>query len=212
MAAALGGGALLSRSAINKRIEKRMPVEIETARAIAVAELEKQIGQVISERLLNFTLSLTIKAGLIGISYLLYAGGHLSLWGLKSVVAFLIAVFIVRDAVKTLPFVAPAYKIVRRHRWSPRAALIEFVAGVAFERAYAETMIAMETGPNKLWIALSKYSAHSLSENVAEAVADVARSTNFENAKKRALLASFLALFMFAAYISFFFVTVGAAR
>lgn len=211
MAASLGGAALVGRKAIDHQIEKRLPVEIESARNIAVVELEKKISQVIAERLVSFTLSLLIKSGLVGSVYLLYAGGHLTSTGLKIVVSVLIFAFIVRDLSKTIPFVAPTLQLVRRHQWNLRKTVKEFVVGIAFERAYADAMIAMESGPNRMWLALSKYSAHNVSEDVAAAVADVARTTSFRQAKQRALLAALAAFAMMGAYIGFFFITVGHA-
>ncbi len=211
MAVSLGGAALLGRRAVNRQIEQRLPTEIETARNIAILELDKQIQQVIAERLASFSLSLLIKAGLIGAAYLMFTQGHLTATGLQIVVAFLLVLFVARDILKTLPFLAPALHLVRRHHWNFRTAVKEFVAGVAFERAYAEAMVAMESGPNRLWIALSKYTAHSLSEDVANAVAEVARTTSFRRARNRVLLALGAALVMSAAYIGFFLLTIGNA-
>ncbi|WP_411817486.1 hypothetical protein [Hyphococcus sp. DH-69] len=211
MAATLGGAAILGRRAINREIENKIPTEIETARAIAVTEMNKEIGQVISERLLSFSLNLLIKAGLIGAVYLLYAHGHLTSTGLKIVVGCLISAYLVRDAMVTLPFITPALQLIRMHQWNPKKALVELVAGIAFERAYAEAMIATESGPNRLWIALSKYNAHNISEEVAAAVSDVARTTDFGYVKKRALLAAFLVIVLIAAYSGFFLLTVGNA-
>ena len=209
-AAALGAGALAGRRAINKSIEKKLPQEIETARELAMAELDKAISRVLKERLGAFTVSLAIKSGLIGAVYLLYEYDYLTGAGLQIVIPFLIAVFIIRDLLNILPFAAPALQIVRTHRWNARKALVEFVAGVAFERAYAETMIAMESGPGRHWLALSKYSKHNLSTQVAEAVADVARATSFERAKGRMLLTAAFAAVMFTAYVSFFVLTIGS--
>lgn len=210
-AAAIGSSVVYGRKAINKKIEERLPVEIETARAAAIAELDKRTSQVIAERLSVFGVNLCIKAGAIAFPYWLFLEGHLTRTGLSIVVVVLIVGFLIRDALKTIPFMAPALKLVRTHNWNPRRALTEFVAGVAFEKTYAEAMIAMETGPNRAWLALSKYSAHSVSTEVAEAVADIARTTSYDRIKPRVLLAVALALIMMAAYAGFFFLTVGGA-
>ncbi|MEM8771306.1 MAG: hypothetical protein AAGD92_06630 [Pseudomonadota bacterium] len=209
-AAALGAGALAGRRAINKAIENRLPAEIETARELAMIELDKTINVVLRERLFAFSLGLVTKAGLIGAAYLLYSYGFLTAVGLKVVIPFLIAVFVFRDLFNILPFAAPALKIVRRHKWNARKAIVEFVAGVAFERAYAETMVTMESGPGRHWVALSRYSKHNLSTQVAEAVADVARSTSFDRAKGRIFLSAIFAAIIFSVYVSFFIFTVGS--
>lgn len=209
-AAALGGGALIGRKAVNKEIVKRLPREIETAQAAAIAELDKRISQVLVERLSAFALNLLVKAALIGGPYWLYRQGDLTANGLKIVVFTLIAIFLARDAFKTLPFLAPALRLARANNWNPRRALREFVAAIAFERAYAAAMTAMETGPNRLWLAFSKYSAHSLSTEVANAVAEVARTTSIERAQLRIWLGVASAGAMAIAYSSFVMLTINA--
>lgn len=210
-AAAVGGGVLLGRKAITKKIKDRLPAEIEIARAAAIAELDKRTGDVIRERLSVFAVNLCLKAGAIAFPYWLFLEGHLTKPGLNIVVITLIAGFMIRDAVKSLPFVMPALKLARMHSWNPRRALTEFVAGVAFEKTYAEAMIAVETGPNRLWLALSNYSAHNLSTEVAEAVAQVARTTSYDRVKPRVILGVTLAIVMMALYLNFFMITVGTA-
>lgn len=206
-AAALAGGAALSRRVVDKEIEKRLPLEIEIAKERATAELEKRIGDVISERLLSFGLNIVTKAGLIGGLYLLYAYDQLTLGGFRIAAAIFITLFICRDILTTLPYLAPAYKIARRNKWSLPKALRDLVAGLAFERAYAEALATVETGPNRRWLAFSKYTAHSISTEVAEAVAEVARSASYKKAKQRAIFSAFLALTMAAAYSGFVFIT-----
>lgn len=207
--AAIGGGVALGRKTIDQQIERRIPGAVETARRLAEAELDKKVKQLVSERLLAFTTSLFIKAGLVGGVYLLFDAGHLTSEGLHILIGFLIGVFLVRDAVKTLPYFAPALKHIRRHQWNPKRALTEFIAGVAFERAYAEAMLAMETGPNRMWLALSKYTAHSISTEVGEAVREVARTTTFDRVKWRLTLAVTLAILMSGAYAAFILLTIG---
>lgn len=208
--AAIGGGAVLSRMSLNRQIEERMPTEVETACALAKSELNKQIKQVIIERLQAFTINLLTKASLIGAVYLLFDAGLLAPQGLYIVIGILVAVFVIRDCLNTLPYVAPAVKHIRQHNWRPRKALTEFIAGIAFERAYAETMLTMETGPNRLLVAFSKYSAQSISTEVGEAVREVARATSFDMVKWRLVIAALLALIMMGVYAGFVIVTIGA--
>ncbi len=207
--AAIGGGVALGRKSINRQIENKMPTAIEAAQVLAQAELDKQIKQVISERLFAFTVNLFVKAALVGGVYLLFDLGHLSAQGLKIVIGFLVGVFLFRDALKTLPYFAPAMKHIRQNNWNLRRALTEFIAGVAFERAYAEAMITMETGPNRLLLALSNYTAHSISNEVGEAVREVARSTSFDIVKWRFLIAVVFTAVMSGAYAAFVLLTVG---
>ena len=208
-ATAVGGSILLGRRAVTSTIRDRLPAEIETARTAAITELDKRISDVVRERLTAFGVNLCIKSGAIAFPYWLYLESHLTKTGLNIVVVALIVGFMIRDALKTLPFIMPALRLVRTHNWNPRRAMTEFVAGVAFEKTYAEAMIAVETGPNRLWLALSNYSAHNLSTEVAEAVAEVARTTSYDRIKPRIILGVTLAAAMVALYLCFFMLTIG---
>ena len=210
-AAAIGGGVLLGRRAVDRKIEDQLPAEIEAAKTRAVAELDKEIDRVVSEKLSSFAFNLIVKSALVGAAYLIFDAGHLTVTGLKIVIGVLIVSFVAYDIARTLPFFIPAWRHVRGHNWNFHKAFVEFIASLAFERAYVQTMLAMETGPNRFWVGFSNHSAHSISEQVGVAVADVARAVSFERAKWRAIVAIVLALLMFAAYAGFFWLTVGAA-
>lgn len=210
-ATAVGGGLALGRRQIDRKIEAEIPKEIEIARERAVTELHKTLSRVISERLGSFLIDLVIKAGLVGAVYWLFAQGHLTFTGLKIVVGALIVGFIARDAFRLLPFALPAWRLMRQHGWNPKRAVTELVAGIAFERAYAQAMAAMETGPNARWIALSRYSVDNLSTQVADAVAEVARTVSFKKIKSRFFFALGTAAVMLLLYWSFFYLTVGRA-
>lgn len=209
LAATVGGGLLVGRKLVNAEIERRLPREIEIAEERAKAELRREIGAVIVDRLVSFALNLATKAALVALAYLAYRAGLYGRDAFRIAIAVLIALFILRDALVTLPFVAPAWRHARQHRFRPRTMVIELVAGAAFEKAYAEAMLAMEQGPGRRWLAMSRYSAEALSREVGEAVADVARSANYRGAAWRAGLAVGGAAAMFAAYSAFLFVTLG---
>lgn len=211
-AALAGGGLALGRRALNRKIEERIPKEIEAARRVEIAELDKQADVIIGERLFAFLVSLLIKAGLVGGAYWLYADGELTAVGLRIVGAVLIVAFLARDLANTLPYALPALRILRGHNWKFKQALTEFVAGVAFERAYAEAIKATQSGSVGAWLAFSSYSAHNVSTEIAVAVAEVARSVTFALVRTRAILAGVTALAMFGAYWFFFVITIGAVE
>ena len=210
MAATVGAGLVAGRRAVNREIAKKLPEEVETAKARAVAELDKQADEIIGEKLLAFLTALLVKAGLIGAAYWLYADGHLTERGLQILGGSLICGFIVRDIVKTAPFALPALRLLKGHQWRPVEAVREFVAAMAFERAYAVALEATTTGPARRYIAFSRYSSHNISTEIAEAVADVARSVTVDLVRVRITIAALCALAMFGAYGAFFALTIGA--
>ncbi|MEZ5920441.1 MAG: hypothetical protein R3C60_03715 [Parvularculaceae bacterium] len=210
-ASVAGAGALLGRKFIDRRIEKRLPAEIEIAKATAVAELHKTIAQVISERLAGFLLNLCIKGAAVAALFALFHYGVIDGPAFRISASVLLAAFLIRDALHVFPFIFPALELVRAHGWNGAKAFREFIAGAVFERAYAEALVATQQGPHARWIALSNYSAQSLSEDVAKAVADVARTTDFSDAKRRALLAVAAAGFMAAFYSVYLFIAFHSA-
>jgi len=210
-ATAISGGVALGRKAIDRSIDRRVSAEIKVAQERAIAELDKKATSVIQEQLTVFARSLAIKAALLGSAYALYATDYLALAGFRIIVLLFIGAFIVRDSAAVLPYLVPAYRLARRHHWSPKRTLTALVAGVVFERAYADTLVASQTRANKVWIALSNYSAESLSQNVADAVAQVASETSYARIRPRALMALGLAAVMGVSYWAFIALTLGAA-
>lgn len=205
---ALLGGAALGRRGLDRAVERRLAVEIERAKAVAMAELDKTVSAMLAERLRAFVITTAIKAAVIAAAYALYQFDVISGAAMHWTALAIIALFLIRDSLATLPFVAPAVRLARRHNWRPRRMLSELVAGHVFERAYAEALLEIQSGPNRFWIALSKYSAENLSRDVAVAVSDVARHTAFDRIWPRAALALGKAALLAALYVTFLVFTV----
>lgn len=201
--AALGGGVAIGRRVLDRQVEKRLQDAVEIAQEKASAELDVRIRDIVRQRLLILGATLVIKASLIGAAYWLMASGHLTHIGFRIVVTGLIILYIGRDILMTAPYAAPAFRYARQARWAPHKALKTFVVGVVFERAYAEALLAAEKGPNRFWLALSKYRAGSFSKEVAQKIAEVAVDTSFARAKTLFILSAASAALMIAAYTAF---------
>lgn len=202
-AAAVGGGIAFGRKAIDRTVEKRVSEAIELAQATAIAELDRTIRDILQERLTNLGLSLAFKATLIAAAYALYAAEELTGAGFRIVTSAFLTAFIVRDFLRTAPYMAPALRLARQSNWSPRRALKAFVVGVVFERAYAEALAATTKGPHRFWISLSKYREQSISHEVASKVSEVAYDTSFRRARSRFLISAAAAVVMIVAYSGF---------
>ena len=210
-AAAVAGGVALGRRLLDRGIERRVSAEIEAVQAAAVAELERRAGAVIRERLVRFAISLAVKAALIGGVVAAHLFGPLSASGLRFAGFGLIAAFVAHDLYRLAPQIPPAWRLARASGWSPRKALRDIVAAAVFERVHAETLAATAKGPNRLALALSTHTPRSLSEGVAEAVADVAASASYERIRLRVILAAATAGTMTLAYAAFVALTLGSA-
>lgn len=202
-AAALGGGVALGRRALDRAVEKRLSNAVEIAQAKAAAELDMRIRVLVRERLYALALTLAVKAALIAAAYGLMAAGALTPAGFRVVTTALIVAYLARDVLVTAPYAAPALRYARQAGWNPRRALRIFVVGVVFERAYAEALLALERGPNRIWIAMSNYRRQSISKEVAEKIAAMAVETSFARARLLMIFAVMKALAMMAAYAAF---------
>lgn len=206
-AATVGGGLFLSRRVLDKEIKRRVSVEIEAARIEAEEEVDKRVGEIIRENLRAFAISLAIKASLVSVAYFAHLFGVIGPTAMTVIITLLVAAFFIRDVIITAPFIAPALRHAHRHGWRLRFALRELIAGVLFEQAYARALLETTKGKSRFFIALSTYSRESISAEVAEAVADVARKMSFKRMRARAATASSLALAMMAAYSGFIYLT-----
>lgn len=198
--AALSGGIAVGQKVIDKRVEDQLADEITQAKDRAMDELAKEVRQVLREKLTAFTVNLVQKAAIFAFAYGLYLTNHLSSLGLAWTTGAILLVSLVRDAWSIAPYTTPAWRLARRHGWSFRRVITEFVAGIVFKRAYAQALEAMQTGPARRWIAFSTYNAKDLSQRVADAVSDLARTASYDLIRPRLLITIGLAGAMTAAY------------
>lgn len=210
-AALVSGGLAVGRRALDREIEQRVAQAIDEAHLRASADLDTAIRDLIRQRLAGLAVSLSIKAMLIASAFVLYVAGPMTADGFRIVTGFLVAGFVVRDLVAIAPYLGPAMRYARLAGWRPREALRRFVAGLVFERAYAEARAETQRGRNRLWIALSSHRDEAISRRVAERVSRMAVETSFARARSRALLAAASALVMSATYGGFAFLALRAA-
>lgn len=206
---ALLGGAALGRRSLDRAVEHRVAVEIERAKELAMRELDTTVEIMLRKKLREFMIVTGIKATVIGCAWLLFRLGYIGDDAMHWIALAIIALFLTRDAVITLPFLTPALRLARRHGWRLRRALSEFVAGHVFEKAYAQALLEVQSGPGRFWVALSTYSAESISRDVAAAVSDLARHTSFDRIWPRVALALVKWAALVALYLTFLAVTIG---
>lgn len=200
---AISGAAALGRKLADKSIEERLTSEIEAAKTIAIAELDREIETVVAQRLGAYALALLVKAGLVAMVYLMVVSGMITTLAFKMAVAGLVAAYVGYDIVKMLPHMPLAWRIFRDYGFNLKRAVTEYVARVAFERAYRETWSRLHKGTARGVLAISSFSADKLSGDVAEAVADVAHKTSFSRIRPRVVVACVKAGVMFALYAGF---------
>ena len=208
-ATAIGGGLLVGRRKLTKEVEKKLPAEIEKACTRAIATLDQRADQVIGEHLLAFVISIVVKAALIGCVYWFYHAGLLNRDGMRILGAVLITAFIIRDGIRVGPFIKPVFKMLRAANWRVLIAVREFIAGRAFDEAYAQAIEETTGQKHGRLLQFTRYSPEQISTEIASAVAEVTRSVTIDLVKVRILIAGFTALAMLGAYWMFFSLTIG---
>jgi len=156
-ASAIGGAVALGRKYVDKSIDKKLDGEIETAKALAIEQLDREIHDVVGHRVGAIAFSLLVKAGLVATVFIVYSGGYISETIFRGGVLALITAYIGYDFFRHWPHVPTAIKLFRNYRFDAKRALKEYVVTVAFDRAYEETMKRLSTGiipqmtcPNRL--------------------------------------------------------------
>lgn len=202
-ASAIGGAVALGRKYVDKSIDKKLDGEIETAKALAIEQLDREIHDVVGHRVGAIAFSLLVKAGLVATVFIVYSGGYISETIFRGGVLALITAYIGYDFFRHWPHVPTAIKLFRNYRFDAKRALKEYVVTVAFDRAYEETMKRLSTGNTRHIVAVSNYSANDLSEQVAVAVSEVAGEVSFDRVKARVAVGAARAGVMMASYMAF---------
>ena len=201
--AAVAGGAALGRSAANKAVKNRVSEAVEIAKATAIDDLSREITSVIRQRVQAVASSLLWKTALISVLFALHASNDLSSRGFQLVAISITIGFAVRDAILIAPHIWRGYVYVRGHNWKPATALKEFVARIVFDRAYEKALEATSEPGASQAIAISSYTKEAISEEIAQAVSDIARQSSIRIIRMRAALGAGAILAVSGVYTAF---------
>ncbi len=199
-AAALTGGAALARNQIDKRIEKTIKSKIAEAQDIAIHDLETQVKSIIGEQLLGFMRNMLFKVAFIAILISFYFMGVYDLQALGYIVTLTLTLFLIRDAWVLYPSASQIWGLSRTHKWNLFQALREMVAANVFDKAYEQVMVQTQDAKVRYWIALSRYSQEDISNQIANAISQIAATASVPIVRAHASMALFKAGIMMIAY------------
>ena len=185
---ALVGAAVLGRKAIDKTIEHKVTTATEDAVRLAEEELDRSVRSVLRERIIRFLRTMGWKVFFLSLVVAGYFGGLLTSAGLQFGVVSLGLGYLAYDLREGLPRFLPALRYARARGFRPKAMVTDAVSAAAFERAYEQASAKLGDKEGKHWIALSSFNPDEISNEIAEAVAEVARSTSYDKVWPRALL------------------------
>ncbi len=199
-AAAISGGAALARNELDRRIEKKIEAKILEAEHNALVQLEEQIDTFIKDQLRGFIRNILFKAGFIA---LIIGGRYADFYSREAmaiIVALALAMFFLRDLWTLYPQARTLFQYARKHEWNLFQSLREMVATNVFDNAYEQVMNETQDKKVKYWIALSRYSAEDISNQIAEAISTVASQASVSIVRTRAGAALSKAGAMLVAY------------
>ncbi|MEL7490076.1 MAG: hypothetical protein AAGJ73_05100 [Pseudomonadota bacterium] len=205
---AVGAAVALGRKFADKTIEDRLPTEIEAAKELAIRELDSQVDARVDLHLRQYSLTLLAKAGLVAAAYLLFHFGVIDEAGFRIAVLSLIAAYVGYDVFRIAPRARTAWRLFHAYGFNIKRAVKEYVAAIVFDRAYEQTHARLKAGAAGRVVAVSNYSASVLSQEVAQAVSDVAAGVSFERVKPRVITAALKSVGMLALYAAFIALTI----
>lgn len=200
---ALTGAVALGRKAADASIEKQLAVAIDDAKQEAIETLDREIDGAVGNRLAAFSLTLLVKAALLSLVFLARSGGLIEGAAFKVTALGLLAAYLGHDVTRLAPHAPVAWRVFRDYGFNLQKATTEYVSETAFARAYEEATRRLGERKSRAVIAVSNYSRHELSERVARAVADVARTVSFERIRARVAIGAAKALVLMASYTIF---------
>jgi hypothetical protein len=211
-ATAVIGGVKVGRSVMNRAVKSKVDQAIEIAKLSAIDDLSRETTAVVWQRVQRVMASLLWKTSIVAGLFALHAMGELTGRGFRAIVIVVTAGFAVRDAWLFAPLLWRGVMLVRSHKWKPTEALKEFIAGIVFERAYEKAIEAMSQPGTRHAIALSSFKKEVLSEEIANAVTDVAKAASIRIIRARALLGAGAILIFTAAYSAFIYLSLSRAH
>ncbi len=191
VAGIVGTGVAAGRAYLRGQVEGKKLTAIEAARDAAEAELDREISDVVSEKLKDFVLLTLFKAAIVGGLFILFAIEELTSRGLRLGVTTLVAAYLMRDIWRSAPLAWRGLIHLRRNGWSIRRAVTEFVGTMAFEKALSQAQATLKQGGARQSIifALSGHKSDAVSREIAAAVEEVVRSTAYTKIRLRVLVA-----------------------
>ncbi|MCA8899717.1 MAG: hypothetical protein KDA53_00545 [Hyphomonas sp.] len=178
---ALAAGLFAGRKALGREVLSRKEQAIEAAAQEARHRIRADAMVFMARSLRRFSLALLVKLVILAAIWGGYRGDLYDSTLFSALVAGALALFLLRDAWVNLPVIRFALAELRRYGWKPKQAFSECVAARVFEEVLAGAKAQPQTRSGALMLALAGQSRDALHQQVAEAVAEVARQTSWSD-------------------------------
>lgn len=183
LVSALTAGLSYGRKYLSGQVQDRKNKAIEDATQTVRKRLRHQADRIVRNSFRSFAVATGIKAGVITALWSLWGLGVFDDQALTVMVSVALALFLVRDAFVTWPNGRLIFSELRKHGWQPRRALGEVIAAQVFEEVLIEAEALPQSQGNRFIIWLAGENETKLHNEIAEAVASVARETSWQDLK-----------------------------
>lgn len=179
--AALSAGAAVGRKYLKGEVAKRKQTAITDASRIVKTRIGDQASRYIARNLKNYVRNMLVKLLLLGIVVLAAQLGWTDQLTATICISLLLVSFIIYDATNLWPHAMLILGELRRHKWRPRYALAEIVAANVFDQVLAEAKARKTDMWSEITLRLSGENPQQVSNEIAAAVANIARETSWDD-------------------------------
>ncbi len=180
---ALTAGVALGRKFLSGEVTSRKNKAIEAAAQEARIRLRREAHKFLKSSFRHYAIATGVKAAILVTLWIVWRAHGLSDKAISISVGTALVAFLARDAWVIYPPARYVISALVRNGWHPLRALRETVAALVFEQVLAEAQAQPQPRSHKLLISLAGHDRETLHKEVAEAVADIARQTSWDDLK-----------------------------
>ncbi len=187
---ALTAGLSYGRKYLSEQVDERKNTAIQDATADARRRIRDQADIFVRRSFIAFAKAVAVKAAIITSIWALWWGGVLDARGLTIIISVALTLFLVRDAYVSWPTAQMVVRELRQHGWQPRRAIGEVISAHVFEQVLVEANALPQSQSNRFMIWLAGRDTSRMHEEIADAVASVAKEQSWADLKPYVLTAA----------------------
>lgn len=187
---ALTAGLSYGRKYLSEQVDERKNSAIQDAAVDARRRIRDQADVFVRNSFYTFAKTISVKAAIIVLIWALWWGGGIDDTGLTIFMSVALSLFVIRDIFVSWPTAQMVFLELRQHGWQPRRAIGEVIAAHVFEQVLVEANALPQSQGNRFIIWLAGRDSSSLHEEIADAVASVAKDQSWSDLKPYVLTAA----------------------
>jgi hypothetical protein len=181
--AALSAGAAAGRQYLKGRVKEQKSNAIEVATKLVCARIAEGADHYIGTSLKTYATNIALKLSILGAIWSAAQMGWVQPQIIGWTLMGVFALFLIYDTIRIWPTARLAVSELRRNGWRPRQTLAEIVAAQVFDQVLTEAKARKTDWWSDLAVRLTGSDATLVSQEIALAVADVARKTSWDQLK-----------------------------